>query len=53
MFWQSLDEREQRMVMFGLVYAATLAASVAKARQRESEKRDLARMVAEELVNRG
>ena len=49
MFWQSLDEREQRAVIFSLVYAVSLAASVSQARRRERDKRELAQMVAEEL----
>ena len=49
MFWQSLDQREQRIIMFGLAYLIAFAASVAKARQHERDKRELAQMVAEEL----
>ena len=52
MFWQSLDDRERRMIVMGVVYGVYLvAASVAASKHREHERRQLAIAIAEELRN--
>ena len=50
MFWQSLDERERRVVVFGLVYAVYLLVQIPlEAKRQENDRRELAAAIAQEI----
>ena len=52
MFWQSLDSREQRMIMVGVVYlVATVAFSQLEGHRKEQEKAELVEAVARRLAH--
>jgi hypothetical protein len=54
MFWQSLDDREKRMLAVGVIWAAYVLVSVPVSKARQDRDRQLlADAVAERLVRHG
>jgi type II secretory pathway component PulM len=41
MFWQALDERERRLLLYGAVYLAVLVYASLRRRERERFRREL------------
>ena len=53
MFWQSLDDREKRMMAVGVAWALYLIVSVPLARAREDRDRQLLADAVAERLTRG
>jgi type II secretory pathway component PulM len=54
MFWQSLDERERRLLALGVAYlAAMIVVAPIERRRKQNEREELATEVARLLVERG